>query len=159
MNTKTKSVRKKKRFSAGQRNTDYSSELPIHLPVVQGVQLIMDAANQKSRFHLELVHGGFETESLNPIDREAVYQIIQTHLAAIAKNPTSTAATVHLAKNLQNIAIVIEDNGITADPEKVKKSRSAKKIQGIAERHVGRFNLRFIQGVGTILQVLICVNS
>jgi signal transduction histidine kinase len=120
----------------------------------------MSSINSQQRVCVEFIHCGFENEKeLKEQDRIAIYLIIKAQIKNILKNTSATSATIHLAKNYDKVAIVIEDNGADVDTAKFKNSRAQRTVENLVNYHKGQYNIVFDQNNGTVLQVLINVTE
>lgn len=118
----------------------------------------MHSVNTHCAFHADLVHSGLEQAVIEEPFRSAVYRVVKAQIKNILRQGRATTATVHLAKNLEQLAIVVEDNDAGADLSKMKNSRSLKAIQKVVEQHKGKLNF-FAEEGGTVLQVLISMTE
>jgi signal transduction histidine kinase len=119
----------------------------------------MHVVNSQSHLCIELIHCGFENDNLNDQDRIAIYLIIKAQIKNILKNTSATSATIHLAKNYDKVAIVIEDNRADVDTAKFKNSRAQRTVENLVNYHKGQYNISFDENNGTVLQVLINVTE
>lgn len=137
----------------------FSSTVPLQLPLIEGINQLVNAINTDNPLHVDLVHCGLEPECLNEQDRNAIYFIVKTQLKIIVEKTKATVATVHLAKNYNQVAIVIEDNGKDVDLTKLKNSRSLKAVQKLVGYHKGQFVISCEEDSGMVLKVLIHVQE
>jgi signal transduction histidine kinase len=120
----------------------------------------MRVINSQSHLCIEFIHCGFENENhLNDQDRIAIYLIIKAQIKNVLKNTSATSAIIHLAKNYDKVAIVIEDNGADIDTAKFKNSRTQRTVENLVNYHNGQYDISFEQNKGTVLQVLITVTD
>ena len=150
-----RTVRKKFQTSYILRSTLLQKAL-----LIDSIHQLMRVINSQSHLCIELIHCGFENENhLNDQDRIAIYLIIKAQIKNILKNSSATSATIHLAKNHDKVAIVIEDNGADIDTAKFKNSRAQRTVENLVNYHKGQYNISFDQNNKTVLQVLITVTD
>jgi signal transduction histidine kinase len=136
------------------------SALPQSISLIDSINQLMLSINTQHHLCIEFIHCGFENENcLKNQDRVAIYLIVKAQIKNILKNARATSAVIHLAKNQEKVAIVIEDNGADIDTTKIKKSRSITTIQNLVKYHKGQCNIVFEQNKGTVLEVLINVTG
>jgi signal transduction histidine kinase len=135
------------------------SALPQNIELIDSINQLMHAIETEYAIEVELVHCGFEKkECLKEQDRIAIYLIIKAQIKNILKAATPNSVAIHLAKNYDQVAIVIEDNGTGVDINKLKNTRAARTIQNLVRYHKGQYNLISDQGK-TVLQLLIHVTN
>lgn len=142
-------------------NTSYilRSTLLQKALLIDSIHQLMHVVNSQSHLCIELIQCGFENENLNEQDRIAIYLIIKAQIKNILKSTSATSATIHLAKNYDKVAIVIEDNEADIDTAKFKNSRAQRTVENLVNYHKGQYTISFDQNNGTVLQVLINVTE
>lgn len=136
------------------------SALPQSISLIGSINQLIHAINTQHHLCIEFIHCGFENENcLKDQDRVAIYLIVKAQIKNILKNTRVTSAVIHLAKNQEKVAIVIEDNGADIDTTKIKNSRAIRTIQNLVKYHKGQCNIIFEQNKGTVLEVLINVTG
>lgn len=135
------------------------SALPQNIDLVDSIEQLLDAIKTEYAIHVELVHGGFEgKDCLKEQDRIAIYLIVKSQIKNILKTGKASSLAIHLAKNLDQVAIVIEDNGADADINRLKNTRSWRTIQNLVKHHKGVQNI-ISEPDKTVLQLLIHVTN
>jgi signal transduction histidine kinase len=136
------------------------SSLPKNIELTESIGQLMYTINTQYQLCIEFIHCGFESENcLKEQDRIAIYLIVKAQLGSILKNNTATSATIHLAKNNDLVAIVIEDNGTAVDTTKIKNNRGQRTMQNLVRHHKGQCNIIFEQEKGTVVEILIHVTE
>lgn len=127
---------------------------------MESVHQLVHTVNSKHQLCIELIHCGFENETdLREQDRIAIYLIIKAQIKNILKRSGATSATIHLAKNYNQVAIVIEDNGTAVDITKMKNNRALRTVQNLVKHHQGRYNVVFEPASGTVIEALLQVGE
>lgn len=135
------------------------SALPQNIDLVESIEQLLDAIKTEYALHVELVHGGFEEKDcLKEQDSIAIYLIVKAQIKNILKTGKASSIAVHLAKNLDQVAIVIEDNGANTDINRLKNTRSWRVIQNLVKHHKGVQNI-ISEPDKTVLQLLIHVTN
>jgi signal transduction histidine kinase len=135
------------------------SALPPNIELIDSINNLMHAIKTEYAIKVELVHGGFEKkECLKEQDRIAIYLIIKAQIKNILKAATASSVAIHLAKNFDQVAIVIEDNATGVDINKLKNTRAVRTTQNLVRYHKGQYNLISEPGK-TVLQLLIHVTT
>jgi signal transduction histidine kinase len=136
------------------------SSLPKNIELTESIGQLMHAINTQYQLCIEFIHCGFGNENcLKEQDRIAIYLIVKAQLGSILKNSTATSATIHLAKNNDLVAIVIEDNGTAVDTTKIKNNRGQRTMQNLVRHHKGQYNVIFEREKGTVVEILIHVTE
>lgn len=136
------------------------SVLHQNVSLIEGMNELMRVINTQHHLCLEFVHCGFEREnSLKEQDRIAIYLIVSSQIKNILRNTTATTAEIHLAKNYDLVAIVIEDNGLNTDPARVNNSNAFRTVQNLVNYYKGQCNICFEPDKGTVLEVLINLST
>lgn len=103
-----------------------------------------------------ITHGGDERL---PVELEtSIYRIIQEGLTNIARHSRATNASVLIERGKQDIRIIVEDNGVGFDSDKVQYSERSLGLQGIRERAQlfgGKLTVESQPGQGTSLFIVL----
>ena len=124
--------------------------------LIDSIQQLLHAISIHSILQTELIHCGFENASLTQQDRIAIYLIVRAQIRSILLYRKVGSVSIHLAKNHEMVAIVIEDNGRCTDVEKLRNTRDLKIIQNLVTYHKGKSSISAEEG-GTVLEVLLKV--
>lgn len=135
------------------------SALPQNIELIDSISQLLHAIKTEHALKVELVHGGFETENcLKEQDRIAIYLIIKAQIKTILKTDSACSVAIHLAKNLGQVAIVIEDGRTDFDMSKFKNTRAFRTIENLVRYHKGQYKIRSEEGK-TVLKVMIHVTN
>lgn len=133
------------------------SALPQNIELIDSISHLLHAINTEHVIKVELVHGGFERNNcLKEQDQIAIYLIVKAQIKNILKTGKANFVAIHLAKNFDQVAIVIEDNEADADINRLKNTRSWRTIQNLVKHHKGVQNI-ISKPDKTVLQLLIHV--
>lgn len=109
----------------------------------------------------DIIINGLEMERLRPEIETAIYRIVQESLTNILKYAKATSVSVIIMKNSKMISVIIEDDGIGFDVEKVLNKDPSKYnlgIRGMQERVAllgGTLNIESEINEGTAIMVKI----
>jgi glucose-6-phosphate-specific signal transduction histidine kinase len=135
------------------------SALPQNIELIDSINQLMHAIKTEYAIKVDLVHCGFEkTDCLKEQDRISIYLVVKAQIKNILKAATASSVAIHLAKNHDQVAIVIEDNGAGVDINKLKNTRAVRTIQNLVRYHKGQYSLISDHGK-TVLQLLIHVTN
>ncbi|MBI5670816.1 MAG: sensor histidine kinase [Chloroflexi bacterium] len=94
-----------------------------------------------------------------PVELEtSIYRIIQEGLTNIARHSRATGASIIIERRKRDIRIIIEDNGIGFDVDRVQYSERSLGLQGIRERvqlFGGKLTVESQPGQGTSLFIVL----
>ena len=100
-----------------------------------------------------------ETDGLlSPNSRLTLYRIVQEQINNIIKHAQAKQIFVELFPENGSIELIIADDGIGFDPEKIKKGMGLKNMRSRAELLSGKLDISSTPGKGSKLKVVLPIN-
>ncbi len=103
-------------------------------------------------FHIDLSYN-LEENHLEKGMQLTIYRIIQEQMNNIVKYAKASVVQITVQACMQNLDVVISDNGIGFDKRKTTKGLGIKNMKNRAEVYKGDFRIRSTEGNGTVVQV------
>jgi signal transduction histidine kinase len=156
---KTKRILIPKSTAPQENHPDYYTTYFIEGGFLENIRQLVNAIQSTTKLRVDFIHCGFENSELNSEDSLAIYSIILEQLSYVVHYAGALQATVHLAKNNSQVAIVIESDGVGFKMKDINWKHTIKTIQEKVDSYRGKLVLQCKDGKGVLLQIFMDLNT
>lgn len=126
----------------------------LDIGLTDAIQQMVDDINCSGTIRISFLHeGDFSDPYLNEQDRISIFRIVQEKLTNILKHSQARNAWINLCIKDGQLTMLMEDNGIGFDPQKVKKGIGLRNIQNRVDYYGGKLNFTSVPGKGSRMEI------
>ncbi len=126
--------------------------------LIPAITEIVSKLRQKGNYKINLQVIGFK-KPLDPMTETSIYRIIQELTNNIIRHAHAKTISMELVKNLEEIVIIAEDDGIGFDPQKVNRGMGLFNLKTRLDNLCGNMTLDSKPGRGTIVSINIPIKQ
>jgi PAS domain S-box-containing protein len=125
----------------------------------ESIKILLDDLSMINGIKIEFQESGINEEDLGEVLQLTIFRIVQEQLNNILTHAKATSATISLAKQGNEIILIIADNGNGCNLLQEKKGVGIININSRAELYQGRVTIVSKPGEGYVLKVVLPLNG